>query len=151
MSCAKAAEQVAQDVALAERDGIGETQDVLGHGLDRGRHGTARASDPRVLEEDDLPVLGQRVDDRRVPVVERAREMLEAKQGQAAVRVAEAPIGVANALGFGVTASGRWMRLRVSCWCPVLFSHRCHAAAAPSYAGMTSTARKRTSARIMRS
>src|SRR4051794_12912085 len=76
-----------------EPERVDEAQDVAGHVLDVVGHETGRGADAAVVEQDDLAVRGETVDQRGVPVVQVAAEVLQAHQRwRVAPAVAEAAI-----------------------------------------------------------
>jgi len=62
------------------------------------RHFAGRTRDTRIIEDDDLTLLGKPVQNRRIPVVEISGEVLVKHKGQTA-SFAPAPISEANAVG----------------------------------------------------
>ena len=67
---------------------------MLGHAVDGRRHRARRASDAGVVEENQLSLAGEGIRERRIPVVECAREVLEEKQREPGA-AAEPTVGVA--------------------------------------------------------
>jgi hypothetical protein len=105
----EAAEGEAEQVRPRQADRIGEGADlpcVLG---DRVRGQAGGRTDADVVDEDDLALGRQGIDERRVPVVEVAAEVLQHQQWHVA-GLAEPPIGVGDAVG-------RRCELRWCCQC----------------------------------
>ena len=71
----------------------------LRHVLDRGRRGAAGRADAYVVEKDHLAFGGDRVDERGVPVVDVAAEVLQKDDRCTGCGVAEAAVGVVDAVG----------------------------------------------------
>src|SRR5439155_7154081 len=105
-----AAERETEDVAPVEVEAVEKGHDVRRHSGHRLRHLSARTPDARVVEENDLPSRGERITHRRIPVVERSGEVLQAEQRQSRA-VAEATVGVGMAAPPGGSA---WERSY--CW-----------------------------------
>jgi hypothetical protein len=71
-----------------------------GHLLDGVRGGAGGAAHPGTVERDDPPRRGQRVDQRRIPVVQVPAEVLEQDQRHAVLAAAAGvTVGVVNAVG----------------------------------------------------
>src|SRR5207244_12853426 len=83
-------------VALVEVEAGEKSHDLRRHSGTLLRHSTARTPDARVVEENDFPSRGERITHRRIPVVERPGEVLQAEQRQSRA-VAEATVGVGMA------------------------------------------------------
>ncbi len=62
-------------------------------------HFAGRTCDTRIIEDDDLTLLGKPVQNRRIPVVEVSGEVLVKDKGQTA-SLTPAPISEADAVGF---------------------------------------------------
>src|SRR5712671_4618879 len=92
-----AAEGEAEYVAVGETQSVKKGKDVFGHFRHRPGDLASRASDSRVVEEDDLTSGGERIGHGRVPVVESPGEVLEEEQWSARA-VSEPPVGVAKAV-----------------------------------------------------
>src|SRR5712671_610195 len=111
-----AAEGEAEYVAVGETQPVEKGKDVFGHFGHRLGDLASRASDSRVVEEDDLTSGGERIGDGRVPVVESPGEVLQEEQRSSGA-VTEPPVRVAKAVcveelsGRGRVASGHWARL----------------------------------------
>jgi hypothetical protein len=100
------AERVAQDVAAVDLQRIEKGKRMLCHAGDRCRNCTRGSSDACVLKKDYLSSPRQGIGDSRVPVVECASEVLQAKKRQA-WSVAEAAIGVALPADFDKSGGRR--------------------------------------------
>ena len=88
-----AAEREAQQIDLLQAEGVDERERVASHGGDVLRDDARRAANTAVVDEDDLSILRQAVDERRVPVVEVPPEVLEHHQrGRGRLRIAEAAV-----------------------------------------------------------
>jgi hypothetical protein len=86
---------------------VDERGGVRGHPLDRVRDDAAAGGDAGVVEQDDLAVGGEGVADGRVVVVEVSDEVLEEHERDApALRVAEAAVGEADAVGLDEPGGG---------------------------------------------
>jgi hypothetical protein len=94
------AEREAEQVDLAQLQRLEEAQRVVRHRGHRARRAAGRPADAGVVEQDHLAHRGQRVDERGVPVVEVAAEMLQQDQRRSADRVvAEAAVRIRDAVG----------------------------------------------------
>ena len=88
-----AAEREAEHVDLGQPERVDEAQHVAGHVLDVVRNRTGRGADAAVVEQDDLALLRDAVDERGIPGVEVAPEVLQEEQRRRlALDVAEAPV-----------------------------------------------------------
>jgi len=91
------AERESEYVARADAETIEEGGRVLRHPRYGGRHLARRATEARIVEQDQLAAAGESVGERGVPIVECACEVLEEKQrkagavSEAAIRIAPAP------------------------------------------------------------
>jgi hypothetical protein len=83
----EAAQGEADDVDLHEAEGVEQGHGVPGHLGDRPRGRAAGCADAGVVEGHDMAAGGQRVDQRGVPIVEVAAEVLEQDQRHVAVPV----------------------------------------------------------------
>src|SRR5918994_1086289 len=72
-----AAEREGEDVDRVEAERLDEADSVVGHRLDAVGHGAGGGADATVVEGDHVVPLGDRVDDARVPVVQRGGEVDE--------------------------------------------------------------------------
>jgi hypothetical protein len=93
-----ATEGESEDVHLLKAQGADEVGGVLGHGLNAARHHAGAGPDAAVVEGDDVVLLGNGVDDLRVPVVKVACEVDEEDHGNPALRPQFA-VGIADAAG----------------------------------------------------
>jgi nucleotide-binding universal stress UspA family protein len=75
-----AAEREAQQIDLLQAEGVDERERVASHGGDVLRDHARRTADTAVVDEDDLSILREAVDQRRVPVVEVPPEVLKHHQ-----------------------------------------------------------------------
>jgi hypothetical protein len=108
----EAADGKTQEVHLAELHRGDERDGVAGHLLDGVRGGAGGVADPAVVERDDPPVAGQRVDQRGIPVVQISAEVLEQDQRQHALApAAGVTVGVLDAVGCADSLVGE---LRIS-------------------------------------
>jgi hypothetical protein len=86
ISCAtKAADREAEQVDPLNVDGVEEGDRVVGHGFDCVRRRTGRRPDADVVERDHASLRGEGVDQRGIPVVEVAAEVLEQDERHIAV------------------------------------------------------------------
>ncbi len=112
-----AAEGEGEDVDLVEAERADEGVGVVGHRLDAVGNLAGGGADAAVVERDDVVLLGDRVDDARVPVVQVRREVDEEDHGDPALRP-ELTIGVGHAAGGD--GAGRCLRVGrddgVVCW-----------------------------------
>src|SRR5713101_2036317 len=108
----------AEKIDLRQSDTIDERFRVLRHACKGRRHFAGRTCDSRIIEEDDLTLLGKPVQNRRIPVVEVPGEVLVKDKGQTA-SLAPAPIGEANAIGLNELR--RNCRRFITAHCPVTF------------------------------
>jgi len=92
------ADRETQKIDLPQSDTIDERFRVLRHACKGRRHFAGRTRDTRIIEDDDLTLLGKPVQNRRIPVVEVSGEVLVKDKGQAA-SLAPAPISKTNAVG----------------------------------------------------
>jgi hypothetical protein len=91
----EAADGETEDIDLTELHGGEEGDGVVRHLPDDVRRGSGGTADPGVVECDDPPGRGQRVDQRGIPVVQVSPEVLEKDQryralARVAVRVVDA-------------------------------------------------------------
>ena len=93
-----AAEGEGEDVDLVEPECGDEGVGVVGHRLDAVGHLAGGGPDAAVVEGDDVVVLGDRVDDAGVPVVQGRGEVDEEDDGDAALR-SQFAVGVGDAAG----------------------------------------------------
>ena len=93
----EAADGEPEDVGLAEAHGGDEIDRVVRHLPDRVRGVSGRTAYPGIVKGDDPPVRGQGVDQRRIPAVEVAAEMLE--QDERYLALARIAVGVVDAAG----------------------------------------------------
>jgi hypothetical protein len=90
----------AQQVDATEVQRVEEGEGPGRHRGDRTRGVAGRAAHARVVEQDDLALGCDRVDQRRIPVVEVPAEMLKEHQGRGAGRpVAEPAVGEGRPFG----------------------------------------------------
>jgi hypothetical protein len=75
-----AAQGKSEDVADLKAKAIEECQRVSRHSADRLRHRTGRSAEPGAFEQNHLAAMGKRIRDGWIPIVERAREVLQAQQ-----------------------------------------------------------------------
>src|SRR5258705_4269730 len=92
------ADRETEKIDLRQSETIDERFRVLRHACKGRRHFAGRTRDTRIIEDDDLTLLGKPVQNRRIPVVEVSGEVLVKDKGQAA-SLAPAPIGKTNAVG----------------------------------------------------
>ena len=78
-----AAEREAEDVDFLQAERVDEGERVASHVGHVVGNDSGRAADAAVVEQDDFAILGEPVDQRRVPAVEVAAEVLEAEQAAA--------------------------------------------------------------------
>lgn len=91
----KTAHGVAEEVVPRHPQGVGEDDNIVCHLPDRGGHRSGRPGHASVVENDDLALLGERVEDNRIPGVQIAAVVLEQEQRQRrVVRIAVAAIRV---------------------------------------------------------
>jgi hypothetical protein len=88
-----ATERKPDDVAPFESERVDECECVLCHARHRIRHLAARPAEPGALEKNDLAPLRKWIGHRRVPIVERPREILE-EEKRGGFAVAETAVGV---------------------------------------------------------
>src|SRR5438093_10318459 len=88
----------AEKINFRQSETIEERCGVLRHACKRCWHFAARTRDTRIIEDDDLTLLGKPVQNSRVPVVEVSGKVLVKDKGQIA-SLAPAPISEANAVG----------------------------------------------------
>jgi hypothetical protein len=100
-----AAEGEGEDVDRLEAERADEGVGVVGHRLDAVGNLSRGGADAAVVERDDVMVLGDGVDDPRVPVVQGCRKMDEEDHGDPALRP-ELAVGEGHAAGVD-RASGR--------------------------------------------
>jgi hypothetical protein len=95
-------ERVAEQVDLRQPERADEVDDVRRGLGDVVAWRAGRTAHPGVVDGDDFAAFGERVEQRRIPVVEVAPETLQQKQRCCVgVRVAEAAVGVVDAVGCG--------------------------------------------------
>jgi hypothetical protein len=94
----EAADGEAEQVGLADPHGGEERDGVAGHLPDGLRGGAGGAADPGVVERHDPPGRRQRLDQRRVPVVQVPAEVLEQDQRHRALAAAGVAVGVVDAV-----------------------------------------------------
>src|SRR3977135_2767625 len=70
------ADRETEKIDLRQSETIDEPFRVLRHACKGRRHFAGRTRDTRIIEDDDLTLLGQPVQNRRIPVVEVSGEML---------------------------------------------------------------------------
>src|SRR5262249_7976030 len=87
------AERVSEDVAYRHAKTIQKGQSVSRHAGDCRRYRARGASDAGVVEKNDFPAGCERIGDRRVPVVERAGEVLKTEKRTCGAR-AKAAVGI---------------------------------------------------------
>src|ERR1700736_6701467 len=92
------ADRETEKIDLRQSETIDERFRVLRHTCKGRRHFAGRTRDTRIIEDDDLTLLGKTVQNRRIPVVEVSGEVLVKDKGQTA-SLAPAPISEANAVG----------------------------------------------------
>ncbi len=92
------AEREGEDIDGGEAECGDEGVGVVGHRLDGVGNSAGGGTDAAVVERDDVVLLGDRVDDPRVPVVQRGGEVDEEDDGDAALG-AEFAIGVGDSPG----------------------------------------------------
>jgi hypothetical protein len=95
----EAADGEPQQVNLAEVHCGEERDGVAGHLLDGARRCAAGAADSGVVDGDDPPGQGQRVDQRGIPVVEVPAEVLEQDQRHATLATAGVAVRIVDAVG----------------------------------------------------
>jgi hypothetical protein len=93
------AEREPEHVHLPQLECLEEPQRVVRHRGHGARGPTGRSADPGVVEQDHLARGSKGVDERGVPVVEVAAEVLQQHERRGAGRVAEPPIRVRDAIG----------------------------------------------------
>src|SRR5580700_5521250 len=89
------ADRETEKIDLRQSETIDEGFRVLRHTCKGRWHFTGRTCDTRIIEDDDLTLLGKPVQNRRIPVVEVSGEVLIKDKGQTA-SLAPAPISEAN-------------------------------------------------------
>src|SRR6266403_2003197 len=104
------ADRETEKIDLRQSETIDERFRVLRHTCKGRRHFAGRARDARIIEDDDLTLLGKPVQNRRIPVVEVSGEVLIKHKRQTA-SLAPTPISEANAVGLN--------KLRRNCDCCV--------------------------------
>src|SRR5258708_8574218 len=92
------ADRETQKIDLRQSETIDESFRVLRHACKGRRHVAGRTCDSRIIEEDDLTLLGKPVQNRRIPVVEASGDVLVKDKRQTA-SLAPAPISKATAVG----------------------------------------------------
>jgi hypothetical protein len=95
----EAADGESQQIDLTEVHGGEERDGVACHLLHRVRRCPGGATDPGVVEGDDPPGRGQRVDQRGIPVVEVAAEVLEQDQRHVILAAAGVAVRIVDAVG----------------------------------------------------
>jgi len=91
---------------------------AVGHRFDRVRRGAARGGDADVVEGDHASIRGERIDERRIPVVEIAAEVLQQDERHPAYT--EVAIGVVDRVA-GSDSSARSVGVSHSCFGPCPF------------------------------
>ena len=92
------ADREPEKIDLRQSETVDECFRVLCHACKGRRHFAGRTRDTRIIEDDDLTLLGKPVQNRRIPVVKISGEVLVKHKGQTA-SLAPAPISEANAVG----------------------------------------------------
>jgi hypothetical protein len=95
----KTADGKAQEIHLAVAHGGDECDGVASHRLDGVRGGTGGAAHPGVVERHDPPARRQRVDQRRVPIVQVPAEVLKQDQRHPTLARACITVGIVDAVG----------------------------------------------------
>ena len=91
------AEREAEQVISPEPESVGERDGVQRHRLHGARRGSGGAGHASVVQEDDFSLLGDRVDQERIPVVEVGPEVHEEHERQrGGLGVPEAPVGIGD-------------------------------------------------------
>src|SRR2546427_11531242 len=111
------ADRETEKIDLRQSEAIDERFGVLRHACKGRRHFAGRTCDTRIIEDDDLTLLGKPVQNRRIPVVEVSGEVLVKDKGQTA-SLTPAPISETNTVGLN-KLSGNCRRCR-SAHCLVL-------------------------------
>ena len=112
-----------KDVADFNTEAIEECQRVSRHSADRLRDRAGGSAKPGAFKQKHLTVTRQRIRDGRIPIIERAREVLQAQKRQTPTRAkAAVRVSVLAALaeqGRSVAVTGRlWHR-----WCSLFALH----------------------------
>jgi hypothetical protein len=81
-----AAQGKSKDVADLKAKAIEECQRVIRHSADRLRHCAGGSAKPGAFKQNHLTVTRERIRDGRIPIIERAREVLQAQQRQTPTR-----------------------------------------------------------------
>src|SRR3989442_14844384 len=92
------ADRETEEIDLRQSETIDERFGVVRHSCKRRRHFAGRTRDTRIIEDNDLTILGKPIQKRRVPVVEISGEVLVKDKGQT-TSLAPAPISEANTVG----------------------------------------------------
>src|SRR4029077_1578072 len=92
------ADRETEKIDLRQPETVDERFRVLRHTCKGRRHFAGRTRDTRIIEDDDLTLLGKPVQNRRIPVVEVSSEVLVKDKRQTA-SLAPAPISESNSVG----------------------------------------------------
>lgn len=79
--CDEASDGEAEQIDLAQAEGVDECDRILPHLRHRRWRCATRPGDALVVEDDDVVTFGDPVDDRGVPIVHRSAEMLQEDDG----------------------------------------------------------------------
>jgi hypothetical protein len=88
----------AEEVDFGEAERVDEGERVSPEGRERRRYRAARQPDAGGVEQDDLPLVGDVVEEGGIPVVQVAAEVLEEDDGNGA-GLSVTPVGVGGAVG----------------------------------------------------